>query len=279
MKKILMCFPEEFGVNYEINPWMNSNIGKVNYKLAIEQWGKLYNHLLNLGVDVIVIKNQPENLPDLVFTANAALTINNHALIANFECNERKPESKIYSDFIKRLGLSVDNFFIKNKISFEGAGDALYEKHNDTLVLAYGFRTNKNAYSYVKQFFKKVSHTTKLIQAELINPSFYHLDTCFCPLDNGYVLYNPEAFSTQTIENFKEAFPGKLITVKNEDAKLFGCNAISVGDNLILNSISEELEEKLNTLGINVIQTPLDQFMLSGGSAKCLTLELSLQSK
>jgi N-dimethylarginine dimethylaminohydrolase len=275
MKKFLMCEPRAFAVNYEINPWMNSNIGKVNYELAYEQWKSLYNKIKNSGAEVLVMKEQPENLPDLVFTANAALTINGHALISHFACKERQPESPIYSEFLDKSGLKSDNYFIDNNIYFEGAGDALLEKHKNILVLGYGFRTSKEAYGYVKQFLTKVSSETKLLHAELINPNFYHLDTCFCPLDNGYVLYYPGAFSERTIKEFKEAFGDRLIALSKEDADAFGCNAVSIGNVLVLNKVSKDLKNKLGLLEITVIENSLSQYMLSGGSSKCLTLELS----
>lgn len=275
MKTFLMCEPKAFAVNYEINPWMSSNIGKVNYQLAYDQWKSLYNQIKSAGAEVLVMREQPKNLPDLVFTANAALTINGQALVSHFACKERQPESVIYSEFLKSVGLKVDNCFIENNIYFEGAGDALLEKKKNILVLGYGFRTSKQAKFHVEKFLNKVSRETKLLHAELINPNFYHLDTCFCPLDNGYVLYYPGAFSEQTVESFKEIFQDKLIPLSKEDASDFGCNAVSVGNILILNKASRDLKNKLGLLDIAVIENSLTQYMLSGGSSKCLTLELS----
>jgi N-dimethylarginine dimethylaminohydrolase len=33
-----------------------------------------------------------------------------------------------------------------------------------------------------------------VLPLELVNPRFYHLDTCFCPLAPGEALYYPDAF-------------------------------------------------------------------------------------
>jgi len=276
MKTILMCEPKAFAVNYEINPWMNFNIGKVNYFVAYKQWENLYKILQNLNVNLVVMRNQPKDLPDLVFTANAALVINGNALISHFAYKERQSESILYNDFLRTLQFKTDTYFIDNDIYFEGAGDALLEKHKNILVLGYGFRTEKKAYNYVKNFLEKVSPKTELIHAELINPDFYHLDTCFCPLDNGYIIYYPEAFSKKTLNEFNKKFENKLIPLSKEDAMLFGCNAVSVDNNLVLNKASKELKTKLQNIGVKVLESSLDQYILSGGSAKCLTLELSL---
>lgn len=276
MKKILMCFPHCFDVNYEINPWMNSNVGKVNNELAKTQWINLEN-ILKQYTNLLVMKNQPKELPDLVFTANAALTINNNALLSKFACIEREDESILYKNFLNENKINVDTFFVENKINFEGAGDALLEKNKNTLILGYGFRTDKIAINYVESWLKKVSPKTTILHAELINPNFYHLDTCCCPLDNGYVMYYPLAFSEETNKQFKEIFNDKIIEVSLEDAKMFGCNAVSINDKLIVNDITLDLEKKLKKIGIETIKTPMNEFMLSGGSVKCLTLELSLK--
>ncbi len=277
MKTILMCEPNSFAVNYDINPWMSSSIGKVDKNKAHQQWKDLSKKIKDVGHKVVVMHNQPEELPDLVFTANAALTINNHALISNFACVERQAESTIYSEYISGLGLKIDNYFVHNDIYFEGAGDALLEKNKNILVLGYGFRTSRLAKEYVQEWLKMVSYNTKLMQVELINPNYYHLDTCFCPLDNGYVLYYPGAFSEKSNNELKDTFQNKLISVSEEDASFFACNAVSLDNCLILNRASTSLQKKLNSLDITVVETPLNQYMLSGGSAKCLTLELSLK--
>ena len=35
----------------------------------------------------------------------------------------------------------------------------------------------------------------EVLPLKLADPRFYHLDTCFCPLANGYTLYFPAALS------------------------------------------------------------------------------------
>ncbi len=276
MKTILMCEPREFNVNYEINPWMNSNIGNVDKGLAYSQWEYLYQQIKKVA-KVEVIKNQPKDLPDLVFTANAAFVLNNKVAIAHFSKKERQPESIIFGEFFSNKNYEVDSFFLNEDIPFEGAGDCLFEKKTNTVVISYGFRTDKSACEYMGNFLSKISKEINLIQVELINPSFYHLDTCFCPLDNGYILYYPGAFSKNSNQLFKDCFNEKLIEMTSEDAKMFACNAVSVENYIFLNNVSQETERKLINLGFQIIKTPMGEFMKSGGGAKCLTLDVSLR--
>jgi len=63
--------------------------------------------------------------------------------------------------------------------------------------------------------------------------------------------------------------------VKENDALCFACNAINVGNTIILNEISRELSDQLKTRGFHVVQTPLSEFLKAGGAAKCLVMKLS----
>jgi hypothetical protein len=73
--RILMCPPDYYGIEYEINPWMNRARGSSRER-ARQQWQKLHDTLAGLGVVVERLEPQP-GLPDLVFTANAGLMFGN----------------------------------------------------------------------------------------------------------------------------------------------------------------------------------------------------------
>lgn len=274
MKKFLLCMPDNFAVNYEINDWMNSKIGRVDNAEARNQWQNLYNALDSSGNQVELITNQPEHVPDLVFTANAGLVLENYVLLTHFACRERQPEEAMYGAKFKDLGMVVDNSCIDENVFFEGAGDALFHKLSKTLVLAYGFRTEEKALELVSRFVKGIDSEIEVLQVELSSGSFYHLDTCFCPLDNNEILWYPEAFSMKSQQLMRDAFGDMLIAVDKEDAYNFACNAVSVGQQIFMNKISDELKLRLTQSDLTVIEIDLHQFLLSGGSAKCLTLEL-----
>ena len=43
--RILMCPPDHYGIEYEINPWMNRSLGAVR-ELAFRQWQNLHDTLV-----------------------------------------------------------------------------------------------------------------------------------------------------------------------------------------------------------------------------------------
>src|SRR6202034_4356417 len=69
--RILMCPPDHYGIEYEINPWMSRSRGSTT-ELAQGQWRNLHETLKSLGVQLELMEPHP-GLPDLVFTANAGL--------------------------------------------------------------------------------------------------------------------------------------------------------------------------------------------------------------
>lgn len=273
MKKFLMCSPKNFNVNYEINPWMKNKIGSVNLNKAEQQWNLLYEKIKDKS-KVVLMENQPVDLPDLVFTANAGLMLNEDFILANFEKKERKNESMVYKKFLEENNIKVDTYFYDNNISFEGAGDALLDQRTRNLVLAYGFRTNKEAASYLNEKLKDTNIVNDVIHVELVNPSFYHLDTCFCPLDSGYILYYPGAFSAEGNKLLLDTFGNYLIAVSAEEAHSFACNAVCIRKTIFTNYLGIRTKELLNTFGFKIEEVELTEFMKSGGSAKCITLEI-----
>src|SRR4029077_7445188 len=86
--RILMCPPDYFGIEYEINPWMNVRAGS-DAKRSRQQWTALYETLQELCVAVDLIEPAP-GLPDLVFTANAGLVYHNLFISSHFRFGVRQ---------------------------------------------------------------------------------------------------------------------------------------------------------------------------------------------
>ncbi|MEY3201293.1 MAG: hypothetical protein RIR70_843, partial [Pseudomonadota bacterium] len=110
---------------------------------------------------------------------------------------------------------------------------------------------------------------------QLIDPRFYHLDTCFCPLTDGAVIWYPGAFSDQARHDIHIALELRgSIEVTEIEARDFCCNAVEVGDTLIANRWSDRLKGLLAGRGYRTVEVDLSEFMKAGGAAKCLTLRL-----
>jgi N-dimethylarginine dimethylaminohydrolase len=261
-----MCKPDYYGVKYEINPWMKMEVQSES-TLAKKQWENLYDILKNqLGVDVVLVPPEKE-VPDMVFTANAAVMHGNKAVISRFRHPERQLEEKYFAKWFEANGYEVIR--LPDEMSFEGAGDALYL--GGILYSGYVPRTDISSHTYISELLK-----IPVLSLELVSNRFYHLDTCFCPLKGDYLIYYPPAFdqyANRVIES--NVPPEKRIIVNEEEASYFTCNAVNIGDAVVTNNTTARFAKLLAEKGFKHYQTDLGEYMKAGGASKCLTLKLN----
>ncbi len=261
----LMCPPTLYDVDYVINPWMVGNVHASSRTRAAEQWQRLYEAVSKIA-NVELVEPEPGS-PDMVFTANAGLEHNGVVAISSFFHPERQGEEPWFRRWFRQAGYTLVD--IPRATPFEGEGDALF--YGSCLWAGYGLRTALSSHRALRD-----TWGIPVVPLHLIDPRFYHLDTCFAPLEGGYVMYFPDAFDHLSLHRI-EAFypPEKRIIVREADAVCFACNAINVGRTIILNKISSKLSGELEHLGFKVIQVELTEFLKAGGAAKCLVMKLS----
>jgi lysine-ketoglutarate reductase/saccharopine dehydrogenase-like protein (TIGR00300 family) len=184
-----------------------------------------------------------------------------------FRFPQREPEAPLFSDWFADSGFEVVT--LGGDDTFEGEGDALLESDDAAWVWAgYGVRSSLESHQSLTE-----TLNIEVVSLRLIDERFYHLDTCFFPLPGGRVVYYPPAFDELTLAEIRCRVPtDKRIEVGESDALRFACNAVRIDDTLITNHVSKELRRGLAAWGFDVRTTPLDEFMLAGGAAKCLCL-------
>jgi len=106
---------------------------------------------------------------------------------------------------------------------------------------------------------------------ELVDARFYHLDTCFCPLDEQTAIYYPAAFDDYARRVLEANIP-TLIAAEEDEASHFACNAVVVGRNVVLPAGCPRLGAELTRRGWTVHSVDLSEYLKAGGSAKCLTI-------
>ena len=265
--RILMCAPDYYDVDYVINPWMEGNIHKSSQEKAVEQWSKLH-FVLNDIAEVDLVKGQP-GVPDMVFTANAGLVLGDNVVLSRFYHPERQGEEPYFKQWFEDNGFNV--FELPKDLPFEGAGDALLDREGRWLWAGYGFRSELDSHPYLAKWLD-----IEVLSLRLIDDRFYHLDTCFCPLSGGYLLYYPGAFDSYSNHMIEGRIPPeKRMAIAEADAINFACNAVNVGQTVVMNKASESLKQQLADVGFQVIETPLTEFLKAGGAAKCLTLRIN----
>ena len=263
----LMCAPDHYDVDYVINPWMEGNIHKSSRDRAVEQWEKLHHTLKEHAIVDLV--TPAKGWPDMVFTANAGLVLGKTVVLSRFMHKERQGEEPYFKQWFEENGYTVHE--LPKDLPFEGAGDALLDREGRWLWAGYGFRSELDSHPYLAKWLD-----IEVLSLRLIDERFYHLDTCFCPLKNGYLLYYPAAFdsySNRLIE--MRVSKEKRIAIAEADAVNFACNAVNVDRIVVMNQATDALKAQLADAGFQVIETPLNEFLKAGGAAKCLTLRVT----
>jgi len=257
--KILMCRPDFFDIEYEINPWMNIH-NKVDKKKALHEWQHLYDTYRNLGVEIELIK-QVLGLPDMVFTANGGHVKRNTFISGNFKFRERKNEEIYFQNSFKNHG-----YEIKTLKHFQGGeGDALF--YNNTLYMGWGFRSDPEAHKEVA----KILHVP-IISLHLIDPYFYDFDTTFCPIGDKAFLYYPLAFDEKSRQILSKV--DGAIEMTKDQAEGFVGNSVFVNGKLLVGYLDGDLKQKLSGINVEPVLLNMSEFKKSGGGIKCCTLYL-----
>lgn len=279
-RSVLMCRPEYFTVEYQINPWMHPE-KPTDTALAVKQWEVLYNTYVDLGYDVQLI-DPIKGLPDMVYAANGGFVLDGIAYGASFTYPERQPEGPAYMDWFRANGYDVR---VPEEVN-EGEGDFLLV--GDVLLAGQGFRSASNSHQELGSIYGR-----EVVSLNLVNPSFYHLDTAIAVLDPAggpstssgtgagadskpgpaNIAYLPSAFDEPSLKILRERFPDAII-VTEEDAAVLGLNSYGDGYNMVISSRAKDFERQLRERGYNPIGVDLSELLLGGGGVKCCTLEL-----
>jgi N-dimethylarginine dimethylaminohydrolase len=257
----LVCRPKDYDVRYQINPWMD--LTKTPEKsLASSQWMNLHHHILRLGGWLEYVEHA-DGWPDMVFTANAGLIRGKQVVLSKFRHKERAGEEPFFREWFLARGFSVSEV---TSGSFEGAGDSLVA--GSKLFCGYGFRSDREA----NEEAAKIVGCGDLIQVQLQDPRFYHLDTCFCPLTDKLAMVHPGAFNAEDLARLERSI--ELIRVPAQDATQFVCNAVVLGKDVVLPAGCLETYKLLERHGFTAYPVELSEFIKAGGAAKCLSLKL-----
>lgn len=273
---LMMSAPDHFEVSYRINPWMDPSQWNVSAERlagdARQGWAALKRTYEQLGARVHVQPAQ-KNLPDMVFTANAGLVLDRKVVLARFLCAERRGEevhNRAFFNALAAQGLIDSVIDAPAGLAFEGAGDAIWDHTRSLLWTGWGQRSSREMTPFLAE-----TYGLPAVDLELIDPRFYHLDTCFCVMSRGDVLVHRAAFAPKSFALI-EALVGRdqLIVASDDDANHLAVNSVSLGDDVVLCHATPGLRAQLNERGYDVHVVPLDSFNRSGGAAFCLTLRL-----
>jgi len=264
VKGVLLCPPDHFDVLDVKNAFMAGQEGKVDRPRAREQWDALADAFRGIGLEVDTLPPTP-GCEDMVFTANPSFTGLNRrgkrvAVLSRMRHPSRQREVEAHREWFASHGYDV----IESPVLFEGGGDATWHPGKRLLWGGFGQRSVAEAYLFVGRVFG-----VEVLTLEL-KTDFYHLDTCFCPLDGKTVLLYPKAFTRGGLAAIRRHFK-RVIEAGEADARdRFACNAAVFGKHVVIQRGCAALEETLNKAGFAVHPVETGEFLKSGGSVYCM---------
>lgn len=257
VKRVLLCRPTYFDIDYVINPHMK--LHSVDKIKAMQQWQLLVDVLVELGIQVEVIE-QRKGLPDMVFAADQGIVRSGTVLLANFRYPERAKESIYYQRWFKEHGFRLRE--LPAPASFEG-GDALFI--GNLLFVGTGFRASSESCQELARLIG-----IEVFPLELIDPYFYHLDMSFLPINASTAFFYPPAYSEQSRQLLEEKVPN-LLKLTAEAAQAFAANSFVSGNDIIIPTATpSSFRESLADFGLQAHEVDISEFKKSGGGLHCL---------
>jgi len=257
VKRVLLCRPTHFNVEYVINPHMKPYT--VNADNALKQWEDLVKILNSLNIKVEVI-DQQEDVPDMVFATDQGIVRNGEVLLANFRFTQRQKERIYFRDWFRQHGFRVRA--LSNMFPFEG-GDTLF--CGDMLFVGTGFRASVSS---CEELARKLQ--VDVIPLRLVDPYFYHLDMAFLPINSDTAFHYPAAFSKNSQNLLRRLIPN-LLELSDEAVHAYAANSFVSGKDIIISKgIPKSFHKDLKKLGMKIHEVDVSEFKKAGGGIHCL---------
>jgi len=267
----LMCAPDYFDIVDVKNPYMEGQQGKVNVKLAKWQWREVQYAFERIGVRVSTLPALA-GAEDMVFCANPVFTGldgegRRVCVLSHMRHASRDREVEAHAEWFARNGYHVVR--LRGGGLFEGGGDAIWHPGRRLIWGGYGYRTEPDIYDEISAIFD-----APVVPLELTSERFYHLDTCFCPLDEGTVLVNPAALTRESLDSIRRTVEYVIEADDGEAAKMACNGAPFFGKYVVIERGLTMTNRRLREHGFKVIEVETSEFLKSGGSVFCMKMHL-----
>jgi N-dimethylarginine dimethylaminohydrolase len=268
-KRVLLCPPAYFDVVDQKNPYMSKD-SRVDRALAQRQWQGLCSALDEAGFHVETITPAP-GLEDMVFAANQVFVgfqegVGKFIVPSRMVHASRQREVPYYVDWFRQRGYKIVEVDLGVE-HIEGHGDLLWHPDWSRIYAGYGFRSTQAG---VEKFREAMSNLgIPVIPLRLVDPYCYHLDTCFCPLNEEGVLVYPGAYAPESFASLR-GYWKRVHELTADEAHRFMGNGIVANGRYLTPYLTPHLEGILREEGLAPVIVDTSEFEKSGGSLFCM---------
>jgi N-dimethylarginine dimethylaminohydrolase len=225
-------------------------------------------------------------LPDIVFTANGGLSLPRLKapliLLPNMKYPQRKAELPFLTTMFAALGLRTMDY--PGREPFEGQAELKWFDGGRKAVCGYGHRSTKRTFEELDELFSKIYDPNKkptLLVLPLASADYYHLDVAMCeysPVGSSNItkcFVHKRAFSSTSHAALRSFLGPQNVTVI-DTIDSFCLNAVIDGPTMITHKLTDPALKPLfeKATGRRVVQVPTTEFEKSGGSVRCMTLDI-----
>jgi N-dimethylarginine dimethylaminohydrolase len=238
--------------------------------------------LLTKALDSPIVYRLPKTdtpLPDIVFVANGGLSLPRLSgplvLLPNMKYKQRKAELAYLKAMYDTIGIPCMEY--PGAEPFEGQAELKWFDGGSKAICGYGFRSTKQTFVELNRFFKTIygEHSPELLVVPLISSNYYHLDVAMLEYSDSKCIVHQRAFSDTSLKKIMK-FLGKENVTVIDTLDSFCLNAVVDGHTLITHRLTDPvlkpMFEKLT--GCSVVQIDTSDFERSGGSVRCMTLDV-----
>lgn len=225
----------------------------IDYARACAQHTQYENTLRALGVEVISLPQEPD-LPDSVFVEDAALVLDECAILTNPGASSRRPE---VASVEKALAPYRELFRIQPPATIDG-GDIL--RINRTIYIGLSGRSNQEAVRQMKTLLAPRRYQVRTVTVS----GCLHLKSAVTQVNEDTLLINPSRVS-------KNVFPG-FNFIEVDPSEPHAANALLVGDTVIYPTVFPKTQARLGEAGIHLLTINVDELEKAEGALTCCSL-------
>ncbi|MFN0057748.1 MAG: dimethylarginine dimethylaminohydrolase family protein [Planctomycetota bacterium] len=270
---VLVCRPSHFDVVDVRNAHMAGHVGGIDRARALGEWEEMVATFRRARLVVEELPSEP-GLVDMVFTANPCLTGVDRdglriAICSRMRHPERVPEVEHHKNWFRRAGVHIVELDFGTH-TWEGGGDTIWHPARYVLWGGVGPRSERAAFEILSA---QLAAPVALL--ELVDPAFYHLDTCLAVLDLETCAYVPAAFNARGRALITTAFPHALEVDEHEAREQLAGNLFCPdGHQVFLPAGSPVTRARLEDRDYHVIEIATGEYLKSGGSIYCMRQNL-----
>jgi len=244
-------------------------------KKALKQHSALVKNVKDAVVYEI---NGNPTLPDLVFVANGGFRVWGIpvVILPQMKYQQRKDELPYLKGIFQNIGITTVEF--PSAEPFEGQAEAKWFHEGKLLVCGYGHRSTKKSFKVLGGLLKTIYEANgvtppKLLVLPLESADYYHLDVAMLEFGDSCIVHK-RAFSGASIKKLKAALGASNVHII-DTTDSFCLNAVVQGNELLTHKVSESVKKELEDItGLKVVQNDTSVFEKSGGSVRCMILDV-----